>query len=140
MGEKHRQLAATAIVAIPRGQTAPLTRQATHATTDEGPQQIGMSRIVATSKLPVLRSFVLHAFELLLGDNGRDRRNRDPVLPRSHSPGRSRRAGAARLLEAPGIDLAGVDRVGQDAAQGLRSSAPEPAGAAPRPGAASGPG
>src|SRR4051794_5191870 len=78
-----------------------------------------MSRIVATSKLPVLREFVLHAFELLLGDNGRDRRNRDPVRPRSHAPGRSRRAGTARLLEAPGIDLAGVDRVGQDAAQGL---------------------
>src|SRR3954462_2054276 len=116
---KRRQLPAKAIVAIARRQTAPLTRQATHATTDEGPQQIGMSRIVATSKLPVLREFVLHAFELLLGDNGRDRRNRDPVLPRSHAPGRSRRAGTARLLEAPGIDLAGVDRVGQDAAQGL---------------------
>src|SRR5215204_6268962 len=124
MGVKRRQLAATAIVAITRRQTAPLTRQATHATTDAGTQQIGMSRIVATSKLPVLRSFVLHAFELLLGDNGRDRRNRDPVLPGSHSPGRSRRAGATRLLEAPGIDLAGVDRVGQDAAQGLHVPAP----------------
>src|SRR3954465_15600156 len=111
MGVKRRQLAATAIVAIARRQTAPLTRQATHATTDEGTQQIGMSRIVATSKLPVLREFVLHAFEVLLGDNGRDRRNRDPVRPRSHAPGRSRRAGPARLLEAPGIDLAGVNHV-----------------------------
>src|SRR3954466_7407670 len=61
---------------------------------------------------------------MLLGDNGRDRRNRDPVLPRSHPPGRGRRAGAARLLEAPGIDLTGVDRVGQDAAQGLHVPAP----------------
>src|SRR4051794_36107455 len=72
MGVKHRQLAATAIVAITRRQTAPLTRQATHATTDEGPQQIGMSRIVATSKLPVLRCAPLGPV-LMSPDNGRNR-------------------------------------------------------------------
>src|SRR3954452_4820118 len=104
MGVKHRQLAATAIGAITRRQTAPLTRQAIDATTDEGPQQIGMSRIVATRKLHVLREVVLHAFELLLADNGRDLPNPDPVRPRSHAPRRSRRSGTARLLEAPGID------------------------------------
>src|SRR3954471_5672017 len=97
---------ATLAPRLPRGEPPPLQKR--------------------TYGLPVLSELVLHAVELLLADKGGDGRDRNPVRPRSQATGRGCRARAMRLLDAPGINRAGVGRMGQDAAHGCYVPASRP--------------
>ena len=84
-----------------------------------------MGLVVALGEAAVAGQPGLHAVELLLADEGRDLGHQDPLLPRRVHPAhgralarRRRRAPLQRAAAMPAvaIDLAGIGRVGQQAA------------------------
>jgi hypothetical protein len=95
------------------------------AAADQATQEVLVHPVVPPGHLPVVAQSLLHAVELVLADDGRDPRDRDPFGRVRDPLGASAAAdgeqgGAARLggprAQAVAEHLAEIDRVGQHAA------------------------
>jgi hypothetical protein len=118
----RRLLAPTNVIGVLARRGPPEAGALALPTTDQRTQQVAMRRIVAGGKLPVLRHFRLYRGKLLGGDNRWHLTNGDPFARLRR--GVMRRAAADRsqggvpLLggpgpRAPGVEGAGIDRIGE---------------------------
>jgi hypothetical protein len=121
--------APTSIVVVARVDTPSGTGQLTDTATDQAPEEICVNFVVPSGELLILGKFGLNLIELFLPDEGRNRCDEDPLLLRNRrvaarwlSNGMSGRAPYPGRAGAgtPGIDVAGVDRVGENPAKGRR--------------------
>jgi hypothetical protein len=120
--------AAAEIVGVARMSAAPQAGQSTLPTADERKQQIRMRGVMAPGELAILSEFGLHLVKLLLTDQRWNEGHREPLgrSDRCGAPARSnrlqRRTTPTRRTagDAPGVDVACIGRIGQDAAHTAR--------------------
>ncbi len=129
IGPVRLDFSLTKIVRITRWRPPALTTVLADPTTDQSPQQIVVRVVVAAGQGLVLSQLGLHAGKLLEADQGWNHGHRNPLLRRKRldtTGGMTDRMGrrtanlGRRRPEAAGVDLAGIDRVGQQAANRRR--------------------
>jgi hypothetical protein len=123
--DPHLRLGAAQVVVVPGRQVAAAAAASAAAAAHQTTQEVLVHPVVPPGHLPVVAQWLLHAVELVLADDGRDPRDRDPFGRVRDPLGASAAAdgeqgGAARLggprAQAVAEHLAEIDRVGQHTA------------------------
>jgi len=131
----HRQLrfGAAKVVVVALRHMTPRAATPTSAAADQAAQEVLVHAVITSCHASIIAQPLLRAIELLLADNGRHGRNRDPFgrirQPRAALAAADRQQGGTSLLrrmsaQPIGEDLPEIDGIGQNAAQ--NGGAPPP--------------